>query len=122
MWQNSTSQTCDQTKDGLNFVFLWGSPNATAAMATQPKGTTVAYTATTATIIMPISTPLLPWTNNLPYDTVALCCHIKPLYFITGVFTYGEFFPMGAYPNCNYDLPPVAGVLPFQLACQTSGM
>ncbi|MEW5316373.1 MAG: hypothetical protein WDW38_007751 [Sanguina aurantia] len=122
-WTTTVSKTCDQTKDQLNFFFLWGQPMASGAMATQPSGTTVAYTATTAVITMPISTPYLPWTNNKPYDTTALCCHIKPLYMLTGVYTNGAYNQSGVYPGgCNYDLAPVASTLPFQLACLSSGL
>ncbi|MEW5307879.1 MAG: hypothetical protein WDW36_010250 [Sanguina aurantia] len=121
-WTTTVSKTCDQTKDQLNFFFLWGQPMAAGAMATQPSGTTVVYTATTAVITMPISNAQLPWTNNKPYDTTALCCHIKPLYMLTGVYTNGAYNQSGVYPGgCNYDLAPVASTLPFQLACLSSG-
>lgn len=87
IWNTTTSQTCDQTKDQLYFFFTWNQPLAPDAMATQPNYTTVKYTATTAVITMPIQTAKLPWTNNQPWDSLALCCHIKPLYMVTGVFS-----------------------------------
>ncbi|MEW5316372.1 MAG: hypothetical protein WDW38_007750 [Sanguina aurantia] len=107
-WTATVSKTCDQTKDQLNFFFLWGQPMAAGAMATQPSGTTVVYTATTAVITMPISNAQLPWTNNKPYDTTALCCHIKPLYMLTGVYTNGAYNQSGVYPG-RLQLQPGSG-------------
>lgn len=72
------------------------------ALATQPTGTSVVYTATTAVITMPISNVKLPWSMNKPWDTVALCCHIHPMYMLTGVFTYVSLTVVGALVLCSF--------------------
>ncbi|MEW5307870.1 MAG: hypothetical protein WDW36_010242 [Sanguina aurantia] len=93
-WTANYAPTCSDTDNQLDFFFLWGQPFAKVAVSTQPPGTSVVYTATTATIRMPIGSKLLPWTYNLGSDrkvnTTALCpgIHGKPMgiFLLTGIF------------------------------------
>lgn len=96
LWSNVTSQTCDSSRNGLNVFFSWGNPNASTAVATQPLGTVVTYQQDSALIVMPMAIPItamgmLPAPNQ-PYDTVGLCCDIKPIYLATGVYTVSELY------------------------------
>ncbi|MEW5316384.1 MAG: hypothetical protein WDW38_007762 [Sanguina aurantia] len=93
-WTANYAPTCSDTDNQLDFFFLWGQPFAKVAVSTQPPGTSVVYTATTATIRMPIGSKLLPWTYNLgsngKVNTTALCpgIHGKPMgiFLLTGIF------------------------------------
>ncbi|MEW5316374.1 MAG: hypothetical protein WDW38_007752 [Sanguina aurantia] len=127
-WTANYAPTCDQTKNLLNFFFLWKEPNYPNAEATEPVGTTVMYKSNSATIVMPIATAKLPWTNNLfrngTANNAALCLHSKPggIFMVTGIYNKQTYKKTGTYTSstnntCKYDLLPANSHMSFVLSC-----
>ncbi|MEW5306533.1 MAG: hypothetical protein WDW36_008991 [Sanguina aurantia] len=120
-WTSNYASTCDQTKNSLNFFFLWGYPTYAGAVSTQPAGTTTTYRSSVATIVMPIASMKLPWTYNVNskgvVNATALCpgIHAKPggIFLLTGVYNKPTFpiaaitQPLSSFPVTTLAPKPI---------------